>query len=90
VESEVRVEALGWNLLGLVNIDNSPSLIDMVVSLPDNNFLSFKILSLEDIKCLLVLDVDEVISSVPEDLPPVRVSAPDSHFLRFSTGSDIP
>jgi hypothetical protein len=56
----------------------------MVVSLPDDNFLSFKILSLVDIKCLLVLDIDEVRSSVLEDLPPVRVSAPDLNICRSS------
>jgi hypothetical protein len=53
-----------------VLIDNSPSLVPSIVSLPDDNFLSFIILVLEDIDCLLVLDIDEVFSSVLEDLPP--------------------
>jgi hypothetical protein len=70
MESECTVVSLGWDLLCFVNIDNSPSLVDVVVSLPDDNLLSFSILSLEDIKCLLVSEVDEVVSSVIEDLPP--------------------
>jgi hypothetical protein len=39
--------------------------------LPDDNLLSFSILSLENIKCLLVMDVNEVLSSSPEDLVPL-------------------
>jgi hypothetical protein len=45
------------------------------VSLPDNNLLSFNIFSTMDINNLLVIDVDEVLSSVLEDLPPFRVGA---------------
>jgi hypothetical protein len=52
------------------------------MSLPHDGFLSFLILVLIDIKCLLVLDVDEVFSLILEDLPPVGVCAPDSEFLR--------
>jgi hypothetical protein len=40
------------------------------VFFPDDNLLTFNIFSLIDIKCLLVLDVDEVLSSVSENLPP--------------------
>jgi hypothetical protein len=60
------------------------------MSVPDNNFLSFSILSLEDIEYLLVLDVDEVLSSVFEDLEPSRVGAPDLHLVSFSRVLDIP
>jgi hypothetical protein len=70
VESESLVVTLGLDLGVFVLIDNSPSLIGSTMSLPDDNFLSFNILSLEDIDCLLVLDIDEVVSSVLEDLPP--------------------
>jgi hypothetical protein len=42
------------------------------MSLPDDTFLSFSILSLVDIKNLLVLDIREVLSNVSEDLPPLR------------------
>jgi hypothetical protein len=81
MESEGSIVSLSSDLSMLVLIGNSPSLVDSVVSVPDNNFLSFSILSLEDIKYLLVLDVDEVVSSVLEDLPPSRLGAVDSHFL---------
>jgi hypothetical protein len=70
VESEFLVQSLSLHLGVFVLIDNSPSLIGSIVSLPDDNLLSFSILSLEDIDCLLVLDIDEVFSSVLEDLPP--------------------
>jgi hypothetical protein len=45
------------------------------MSLPDDDFLSFNIFSLIYINYLLVVDVDEVFSSSPEDLPPVGVSS---------------
>jgi hypothetical protein len=51
------------------------------MSVPHDNLLSFIILVLIDINCLLVLDVNEVFSLEHEDLPPVRVGAPDSQFL---------
>jgi hypothetical protein len=81
VESESVVVSLSSNLRRFILIHNSPSLVDSVMSAVDNNLLSFSILSLVNVKNLLVLDVDEVVSSVLEDLPPVRVSAPDLHLL---------
>jgi hypothetical protein len=41
------------------------------MSLPDNSLLSFSILVLEDIKYLLVMDVNDIFTSSPEDLPPL-------------------
>jgi hypothetical protein len=70
VESESLVVTLGLDLGVFVLIDNSPSLIPSIVFLPDDNLLSFLILSLEDINSLFVLDIDEVFSSELEDLPP--------------------
>jgi hypothetical protein len=43
-----------------------------------------------DIKNLLVLDIDEVVSSVPEDLEPSRVGAPDLHFVSSSCTLNVP
>jgi hypothetical protein len=62
------------------------------MSSPHDNLLSFIILSLIDIDCLLVLDIDEVFTGVSKDLPPSRVSLSrvDSEFLRFSVGLDVP
>jgi hypothetical protein len=81
METELLVVTLGLDLLGFINIDNSPSLVGSVMSLVDDNLLSFSVLTLVDIKHLLVSDVDEVSSSVSEDLPMVRVSTVDSDFL---------
>jgi hypothetical protein len=55
----------------MVKIDDSPSLVPSIMLLPDNNLMSFNILVLVNIKCLLVMDVNEVFSSSPEDLIPV-------------------
>jgi hypothetical protein len=44
------------------------------MSLPDDDLLSFNILSLIDIDNLLIMNVYEVFTSSPEDLPPVGVS----------------
>jgi hypothetical protein len=57
-------------LLGFINVGNNPSLISTIVSLPDNHLLSFNIFVLINIKGLLVLNVDEVLSFISEDLPP--------------------
>jgi hypothetical protein len=81
METEFRIETLGSNLRRFILIDNSPSLIDSVMSLINNNFLSFLILTLVYIKNLFVSDVDKVGSSVLEDLPPSRAGAPDLHVL---------
>jgi hypothetical protein len=43
------------------------------VSFVDNNLLSFIISVLENIKSLLVVDIDELTTLIDEDLPPSRV-----------------
>jgi hypothetical protein len=65
-------------------IDNSPSLVDSVMSFVNNNILTFIISGIRNIKYLLVVDIDEVSSSIPEDLPPVGVGAIDSQVLGFT------
>jgi hypothetical protein len=70
MESEFLVESLLlWSLVS-VKIDDLPSLVGSSMFLPNNNCLSFSILSLIDIKYLLVLPVDEEFSFISEDLPP--------------------
>jgi hypothetical protein len=59
-------------------------LIPSIVLLPDNNLLSFKILVLVNINCLLVDEVNEMFSLSLEDLPPVRVSASNNNILGIS------
>jgi hypothetical protein len=70
MHAEVCVKSLGWFLLGLVKIDDLPFLIGTIVFVPNDNFSSFFILSTIDIECLVVLDIDEVLITVGEDLPP--------------------
>ena len=70
MESEFLVESLLlWSLIS-VKIHDLPSLVGSTVFLPDDNSLSFFILSLIDIKYLLVLPVDEEFTFISEDLPP--------------------
>jgi hypothetical protein len=90
MESKSLVVCLNSNLLGFISIDDSPSLVQTIMSVPNKNFLSFTILSLIDIKCLLVLDVNEVLTSVLEDLEPSRVGAPDLHFVSSSSTLNVP
>jgi hypothetical protein len=84
METEVFIQSLGWFLLGLIKIDNLPSLVSSVVSVPGNDLSSFLVFSSMDIKAFLVLPVDEVFISIGEDLPPSRVGAPDLHVVGLS------
>jgi hypothetical protein len=70
MESELFVETFLWNWFGFIKIDDLPSLIGTIVSIPCDNFSSFLIFSSMNIKAFLVLPVDEVFISISEDLPP--------------------
>jgi hypothetical protein len=71
IETKFTVVSLGSNLGSFVSIDNSPSLIPAIMLLVNNNLLAFNIFVLIDINCLSIVDVNEVLSSSPEDLPPI-------------------
>ena len=89
VEAEVGVHSLDLiSCLG-VKIDNSPSLVKTVVSLPYNNLLTFFIFALPDIKNLLVLNIDQVLASVSEQLEPSGVGVPHLHVVGSSSTPDI-
>ena len=45
METEFFIESFSWNLLGFVKMNDLPSLICTIVSLPDNDLSSFFILS---------------------------------------------
>jgi hypothetical protein len=90
VESEVGIKSLGLDSLSLVKIDNSPSLVGLSVVAPDNCLSSFFVSSTMNIKYLLVGPVDELLLLVLEELPPIRVSAPDLHVLVSSGVLNIP
>jgi hypothetical protein len=66
-------------------------LVKTTMVLPDNSWLSFDILSAWDIENLLVLsDIDELVSSVLEDLEPLWVGAPDLHLVGLTSWFDVP
>jgi hypothetical protein len=79
VESEIFIESFLWYWLGLVKIDDLPSLVSTIVSLPVDYCLSFNIFTSFNIKTSLVLPIDDVLILIGEDLPPSRACAPDLH-----------
>jgi hypothetical protein len=84
VESEIFWKSLGLRSFSLVNVGDSPFLVSAIMSLVDNDDLSFSILSTWDIKCFSILPIDELAVLILEDLPPVGVSAVDLHVLGSS------
>jgi hypothetical protein len=84
MHTEFRIEALSWNLLSLVKIDDIPSLVGTVMFVVNDNSLSFLILSTSDIKSLSSLPIDEVFIFILEELPPFGVGAVDLHVSSFS------
>jgi hypothetical protein len=86
MESKVFVKSLGLYLLSLINIDDLPSLVDLSVSLVQDNILVFSVLSSFNIKYSVVLHVGDELSFVSEQLPPSRVGAPD---LKVSVSSRV-
>jgi hypothetical protein len=90
VESVFLVETLGLNWLCFVKIDNIPSLVLSVVSVPNDNWSSFLVFASVDINTLLIiLEVTEVFISIGEELPPVGVCAPDLEFSGFSRACNV-
>jgi hypothetical protein len=77
VETELLVEALGSSLGSLVDIDDLPSLLDIVfasTSSIHNECLTFFVLLVFDFKDLVVGWVHEVFTIELEDLEPSGVS----------------
>jgi hypothetical protein len=70
LETELFVKSLGF-CLNSVNINNLPSLVGTIVSLMNNNFLSFNIFTSTNIKAFSILPVDKVFVLILEDLPPL-------------------
>lgn len=75
-------------LLG-VEVDNAPSLVASIVSLPDNNVLAFLVSISRYIKNLVILNVDEVLPGISEELEPSRVSGPHLHVSASASTLDI-
>jgi hypothetical protein len=88
---EALHESFILNLGSVFFIYNLPSLVSTIVSVPDNDFSSFFILTSVNIKAFVgLLNVTEVFSTIDKDLPPSRVGTPDLHVVGLSRVLDIP
>jgi hypothetical protein len=67
-KTELLVETLSL-LFEVFDVDDSPFLVETTMLWPSNNFLSFKIFSCINIKCLAVVDRDDVFSLQLPELP---------------------
>jgi len=94
VESKLFVEALGSNSLSLVNIDNLPSLVGIIIvvsiSSVDHDFLAFFIFGTINFDNLIVVWINEEFSLKLEHLEPSGVGAPDLHVSSFTSVLDVP
>ena len=71
MESEIAVVATLASFLDFIKIENLPSLVQSVVSSPDNDVLAFTVFITRHIKYSLIFDVDKVLSNVSEELEPM-------------------
>jgi hypothetical protein len=90
METEVFTKTLCLFWFGIIKIEDLPSLVGTIMSVPNDYLSSFLILSSMNIKAFLVLPVDEVLISIGEDLVPLRVSVVDLHVLCSSRVLDVP
>ena len=89
VETEFLIQSLGLSL-NILGVDNLPSLVGSIVSVPNLDLLTFVILTLVNIKAFAgLLDVTEVFTAIGEDLPPSRVGTPNLHVVGFSRALNI-
>jgi hypothetical protein len=72
METPLFVKAFGWFILGFININDSPSLLWLLISSHDSDLLSFRVFSVKDLKAFTSssVKVAEVVSLVLEDLEP--------------------
>jgi hypothetical protein len=90
VETKFFIESLSLSLWSLIGIENSPSLVSSIVVAPDTYCLTFNVFTSLNIKNLIVSNVNELLSSILEDLEPSRASAPDLHVIGFTCTLDVP
>lgn len=88
IETEVWIQSLNSDSSLGVKINYSPSLVSLVVSSSGHDHVSFSVFAIYQWENLSVLNISEVIASVSEELPPIRVSAPDLHVV-MASGSTI-
>ena len=89
VETEFLVKSFSWCFLFSIAIDNAPSLIWSIVSLPNLNVITFRVSVSSNIKYFTALDILENITLINEDLPPARISAPHLDVARSTSISDV-
>jgi hypothetical protein len=81
METKFFVQSTCLGLCSLVKIENLPLLVATIVVSSNTDCTSFLILATSDIKDLVVLPVDKLVLVELEDLPPLRVGAPDLHVV---------
>lgn len=79
------IHALSLQVLGSINIDDCPFLVDSVGLLGDSACLAFSVLRSFDLEDSFIFDVHQVVLIVLELLEPSSVSGPDLH-VACSTG----
>jgi len=71
METLVLIDSLGSNITSIFNIGNIPFLVSLSIVVGNSNWLSFNISSfIRDFNNLVVLDVNKLVTSELEDLPP--------------------
>lgn len=75
IESTILINTRSWLGCFLIKIDNFPSLIEPIVLTPNYNIISFFVCSSSNVEYLVILDINEVLSSVSELFPPVLSSS---------------
>jgi hypothetical protein len=89
MESEFFIESLGFKLVSFVKIDDLPSLVNTFVVILNINWFTFYVFGSSQYS-LVVLEVDEVRSTVLEQLPPSWIGAPDLHIIWLSWALNVP
>jgi hypothetical protein len=84
VESEVFADSFNLRTLGLVKVDNCPSLVSSSVVTEYSNSVAFLVFASFNVKNLATLPVDELFVLIFEHLPPSGICRPDLHILCFT------
>ena len=74
-EAVVTAQSLDWLAFDFVKIQNLPSLVNSIMSIPHVHSLTFSIFVSGHIKNLLVVNIGEEAVMVSEELPPSRIGA---------------
>jgi hypothetical protein len=71
-ETRILIKSLGSDISSIINIGHIPFLVDLTIVLSYSNILTFLIfISVLDFDNLFVLDVDKLVITELEDLPPL-------------------